>query len=186
MEWFWSFFFYSFLGFLLETGYALWVGEDPDRKCLLLLPLCPVYGAGVCAVLLLPDALLRPPLLLLAVGGLTAAGVEYLAALFYQKCLKVSFWDYHGLPGSLHGRVCLPFALAWGILLLPTVYWVHPAAVKLFAAIPAPVSWAALAALVGDLVISAVRLRASGNIRCLRWYCRSGSAHPPSAKPFKS
>ena len=62
MEWFWYFLFYSFLGFLLEVGYAWWTGGSLDRKCLLLLPLCPVYGLGACAVLLLPGAVLpRPP-----------------------------------------------------------------------------------------------------------------------------
>ena len=48
MEWFWYFLFYSFLGFLLEVGYAWWTGGSLDRKCLLLLPLCPVYGLGYC------------------------------------------------------------------------------------------------------------------------------------------
>lgn len=61
MEWFWYFLFYSFLGFLLEVGYAWWTGGPLDRKCLLLLPLCPVYGLGACTVLLLPGAVLRSP-----------------------------------------------------------------------------------------------------------------------------
>ena len=76
MEWFWYFLFYSFLGFLLEVGYAWWTGGSLDRKCLLLLPLCPVYGLGACAVLLLPGAVLRSPVLLVVVGGLTATAVE--------------------------------------------------------------------------------------------------------------
>lgn len=54
LEWIWYFIWYSFLGFLLEVGYARWTGGRRDRKCLLLLPLCPVYGLGACAVLLLP------------------------------------------------------------------------------------------------------------------------------------
>ena len=52
LEWLWYFIWYSFLGFLLEVGYARWTGGRRDRKCLLLLPLCPVYGLGACAVLL--------------------------------------------------------------------------------------------------------------------------------------
>ena len=39
MDQLWYFLLYSFLGFLLETGYACLVGGDPERKCLLLLPL---------------------------------------------------------------------------------------------------------------------------------------------------
>ncbi|MFQ9474146.1 MAG: hypothetical protein ACLR0P_14130 [Oscillospiraceae bacterium] len=36
MEWIWYFIWYSFLGFLLEVGYARWTGGRRDRKCLLL------------------------------------------------------------------------------------------------------------------------------------------------------
>ena len=170
MEWFWYFLFYSFLGFLLEVGYALWAGGNLDRKCLLLLPLCPVYGLGACAVLLLPAPVLRVPGALLLLGGLTATAVEYITALFYQKVLHVSFWNYENQLGSLHGRVCLPFSLAWSFLLLPMVHWVHPAAVRWIAHIPSPVSWAALAALCADMLVSAVLLRSTADIRSLQWY----------------
>ena len=154
MEWFWYFLFYSFLGFLLEVGYAWWTGGPLDRKCLLLLPLCPVYGLGACAVLLLPSAVLRSPVLL----------------VFYQRAFSVSFWDYHGQIGNLNGRVCLPFTLAWGLLLLPMVYWVHPAAARLFAMIPPPVFWAALAAFTADGIVSSVILRRTGDRTRLQWY----------------
>ena len=45
MSLFWIFLIYSFLGFLIEVAYARVTGEAKrDRKCRLLLPLCPVYG----------------------------------------------------------------------------------------------------------------------------------------------
>ena len=125
LEWIWYFIWYSFLGFLLEVGYARWTGGRRDRKCLLLLPLCPVYGLGACAVLLLPPWVLERPLLLVVAGGAAATGVEYGMALFYERVLRVSFWNYDGLTGSIHGRVCLPFALAWSLLILPLVYLVQ-------------------------------------------------------------
>ena len=131
LEWLWYFIWYSFLGFLLEVGYARWTGGRRDRKCLLLLPLCPVYGLGACAVLLLPPVVLERPLLLAAAGGAVATGVEYGMALFYEWVLRVSFWNYEGLPGSIQGRVCIPFALAWSLLMLPLVYLLHPAAARL-------------------------------------------------------
>lgn len=182
MEWLWYFLFYSFLGLVLEVVYACLVGSDPDRKCLLLLPLCPVYGLGVCAVLLLPGWVLGSLPLLVVVGGLTATAVEYVVSLVYQKLFSVSFWDYTGFPWNLDGRVCLPFSLAWGVLLIPAVRLIHPWAVRVFPLIPPPVSWAALAALLADLLVSAVILRRTGNPRFLRWYRfrpPSPSAPPP-------
>ena len=180
MVWFWTFLLYSFLGFLLETGYACWVGGDPDRKCLLLLPLCPVYGLGMCAVLLLPAPVLRSPVLLAAAGGLTAACVEYAAALTYERLLGVSFWDYRGRWGNLHGRVCLPFTLAWGILVLPAVYLIQPAAEGWFAALPLPVTISAALAAGADLAVSAALLRRTGDVNCLRWYRSWAAKLPPN------
>ena len=115
---------------------------------------------------------LERPLLLAAAGGAVATGVEYGMALFYERVLRVSFWNYEGLPGSIQGRVCIPFALAWSLLMLPLVYLLHPAAARLAAAIPDPVSWAVLAALLGDLAISGGILRRTGERACLQWYRR--------------
>ena len=170
MVWFWNFFVYSFLGFLLEVAFAYSTRGRPDRKCLLVLPLCPVYGLGACAILLLPRRVLAAPALLFLLGGLAATAVEYLTAVFYEKVLGVSFWNYQGLPGSVQGRVCLPFSLVWGALALPLVYWVHPLLSPLWASIPAPVAWAAAAAVLADLFLSAFLLRRTGSRDTLKWY----------------
>ena len=170
MRWFWYFGVYSFLGFLLEAAFARLTGGRPERKCLLVIPLCPVYGLGACAVLLLPRWVqeLWPALFLL--GGGAATAVEYAAAVFYERGLGVSFWDYRGLPGSVQGRVCLPFSLVWGLLALVLVDWVHPALVPWLARIPGPVSGMALATLAADGILTALLLRRTGDTACLRWY----------------
>ena len=52
MQWFWFFFFYSFGGYGLEKAYAFITRpRHRVRKCFLLLPLCPVYGLAMTAVL---------------------------------------------------------------------------------------------------------------------------------------
>lgn len=170
MPWFWYFIVYSFLGFLLEVAFARLTHGRPDRKCLLLLPLCPVYGLGACAILLLPPAVLGNPLLLAPLGALTACGVEYLTGLFYERAVGVSFWDYTGLPGSLSGLVCLPFTLAWGVLALPLVYFVQPAVAQLVQAVPMPVTVAVLATLLADVLVSILLLHRTRNRASLQWY----------------
>ena len=89
MRWFWYFGVYSFLGFLLEAAFARLTGGRPERKCLLVIPLCPVYGLGACAVLLLPRWVreLWPALFLL--GGGAATAVEYAAAVFYERVFEI-------------------------------------------------------------------------------------------------
>lgn len=171
LVWFWYFLIYSFFGFLLEVSYARITGGYPERKCLLVLPLCPVYGLGACAILLLAPVKGFPPAVFL-LGGLAATAVEYGVSLFYEKALKVSFWDYRGLPGSIHGRICMPFSLAWGVLALPLIYWVHPALAPLVQAIPGPVSLSAVTAVGADSLISLALLAQTHDRSCLEW-CRS-------------
>ncbi len=165
----WSFIAYSFAGFLLETAFAWLTGGTAGRKGLLVLPLCPVYGAGACLVLALTAPVRGEPPAVFLVGGLAATAAEYLAALYHEKALGVSFWDYGDLPGSVQGRVCLPFSLAWGVLSLGLVYWLHPLLSPWLAMIPAPVGWTALAALAADGLLTAAALRRSGSTACLRW-----------------
>ena len=58
--WLWLFCLYSFLGYLLEKAFAAATGSRHQvRKCFLLLPLCPVYGLAMLAVLHLPADLRR-------------------------------------------------------------------------------------------------------------------------------
>ena len=172
MLWFWSFMAYSFAGFLLEVAFARLVGGRPDRKGLLVLPLCPVYGAGACLILALPGWVDERPWALFLMGGLAATAVEYLAALYHEKVFGVSFWSYEGLPGNVRGKVCLPFSLAWGGFSLGLVYWLHPLLAPWMARVPAPVGWMTLAALLADAVLIAALLRRYGNTACLRWYRR--------------
>lgn len=170
MGWFWYFVLYSFLGFLLEVAYARATRGRPDRKCLLVLPLCPVYGLGACVILLLAQWTGGHPVLLFLLGGAAATTVEYLTAVFYEEVLRVSFWDYRGLPGSLHGRVCPAFSLAWGLLALGLVYGVHPLLAPVFDAVPLPLTALAAGTVGTDLLLSAFLLRRTGDRACLQWY----------------
>lgn len=170
---FWYFLLYSFLGFALEVVFAR-VTRSPkrDRKCLFLLPLCPVYGLGALLILSLPAGVLRRPALLFLGGALCATAAEYFAHWFCQTALRVRFWDYSALKGSLNGRVCLPFSLAWGALALALVRWVHPIAQAWVRAIPDELTLPAALLVSADGLFSAVLLRATQDTASLRWYDR--------------
>ena len=120
-DFFWSFWFFSLLGWLLERIFAaLTRSPFQRRRCLLLEPLCPVYGLGLTAVLTLPPPLLSGWRLYLS-GTVVTTAVEYAYHWWGETFLGVRFWDYTGLPGNLRGRVCLPFSLSWGLLTVPAV-----------------------------------------------------------------
>ena len=69
----WSFLTYGFLGYLLEKVYALVTrSRHTVRKGYLLLPMCPVYGLAMLAVLALPPDMTDTFWHLALYGGLTA------------------------------------------------------------------------------------------------------------------
>lgn len=170
---FWIFLLYSFVGFLIEVGYARFTGEPKrDRKCRLLLPVCPVYGLGALGIQLLPEGVHHNPLLLFPAAVLICTGAELLAGLFYEKIFQVSFWDYSHLPLHLGRHVCLRFSLYWGALTLVLYYLLHPTIAWLAAAIPTWAGPPAVALLAMDTLFTALLLRRTRDTGALRWYIR--------------
>ena len=170
MSWFWSFTAYSFAGFLLEVAFARAIRHPKrDRKCLIFLPLCPVYGLGACLILAV-SPLVKSPLWVALAGGLAATGAELAMGAFYRFALGVEFWDYAGLPGSLGGLVCPVFSLCWTALSLILVYAVHPPVAALAARIPPWLGPPALILLGSDVLVSCAALRRTGSTDVLRWY----------------
>ena len=173
MELFWYFVIYSFLGFLLEVAFARLIrAEKQDRKCFWLLPLCPVYGLGALAILLLPEEVQQSGPLLIVFGGLMATCAEYLMAVFYEKVLGVVFWDYSGLRFNLHGRVCPLFSLFWGLLAVLLVHRIHPAVALWVGKIPTAVTVSTMLLMAADGAYTVALLRTKGNTNCLRWYAK--------------
>jgi len=174
MHWFLCFFFYSFLGFLLELVYArITRSRKPDRKCLFFLPLCPVYGFGALAILSLAPFLSSRPLLMALAGGAAATAVEFSVGLFYERALGVSFWDYSALPLNVGGKICLPFAAAWCVLSAALVYLIHPRILPLLMFLPPVLSPALLLLTATDSILSLYLLKGTGTTDALKWYVPS-------------
>lgn len=180
--WFWYFALYSFLGFLVEVAFAR-VTRNPkkDRKCLYFLPLCPVYGLGVLAILALPAAIRENPWLFFLGVALSASGAEYLMGLFYERVLGVAFWDYSHLPLNLHGRVCPLFSFFWALLGSVAIPLVHPQVQALISRIPPALTLPAFLFLVMDVGFSVYVLRRDKTTDALLWY-----RHLPARGPQQS
>lgn len=169
--WFWSFLFYSLVGFLLEVAYARAIGHPKrDRKCYLLLPLCPVYGLGALGVLALPDLIARRWWLLWLVGGAVCTAAEYGVGFFYESTLGVRFWSYEGRRGNFRGLVCPSFALVWGGLAVALRYVIHPLAAPWLSGIPVGLILPAVALLSLDSWATLALLSRDGDPESLRWY----------------
>lgn len=109
MIWVWNFILYSFFGFLAGGGLRRATGGRGDRKSLLVLPLCPVYGVGAWPDPAAPADCHPESLYAVPAWGAGGTAAEYGMAILYERGLGVSFWDYTGLPGSIQGKICSPF-----------------------------------------------------------------------------
>lgn len=163
---FWYFWTYSFLGWLLELAFAA-VSRSAERRrrCLLLLPLCPVYGLGMMAALALPPMGWTG---LVIFGGFAATAVEYAYHWAGERFLGVRFWDYGQVTGNLQGRVCPSFALAWGILTALAVRFVQPGVAVLAQAVPPAATYICLLVFTADLVCSLRFLQVTGDLEEMR------------------
>lgn len=172
-ELFWQFLIYSFCGFLLEVLFArVTHAKKRDRKCMYLLPLCPVYGLGALLIVHLPAAVQARPLALFLCGALAATGAEYFMDWLYEKALGVRFWNYSAMPWNLNGRVCLLFSFFWGLLALGLTAWVQPLVARWVSAIPPAWTLPAAMLVLADTVYTVLLLRATGDTASLRWYDR--------------
>lgn len=166
-RWFNFFLFYSLGGYGLEKLHAR-LSHSPRqvRKCFLMLPLCPVYGLAMTALIALtPEGLGFFPLMVL--GGAVCTGVEFLVHLFYDKALGVQFWDYSPMRGHVQGRICPQFAVIWGVLSAAALWWIHPLAELAAEVLPPWVVFLLWVVLAADCVLTTALLRRYGDTELL-------------------
>ena len=130
------FFIYAVLGWVAEVAFAAVKEHRLVNRGFLNGPLCPIYGFGMVAMLLLlapwPDSL---PAVFLG-GMVITTAIEWLAGWILYKLFRARWWDYSSMPFNLGGFVCLPFSLLWGLASVVMFRLVHPPIARLVGMIP--------------------------------------------------
>jgi len=146
---------YSFLGWMLESGFAWIVHRKFINRGFLAGFFCPLYGFSAVLVLLSsewanfvfensPSAVLIS--ILMAV--LLVTGLEYLTGFFLEKIFHCKWWDYSNKTANLKGYICLEYSVLWGLLAFVLLRYVHPVISAWVLLIPAEVKACLLIALV--------------------------------------
>lgn len=139
----------SIAGWLFESLYAMIRTGHWERRGFLYGPLCPIYGAGVVAALLLFDRSevadgTFPVWAVFLVSMVGSAVLEYVVSLVLERLFGAVWWDYSNLPLNLNGRICLPASLLFGVAGVVISYWVIPL-IHVVDGLVAPVVFEALA-----------------------------------------
>ncbi|MCK5155237.1 MAG: hypothetical protein KAQ69_02315 [Spirochaetales bacterium] len=109
---------YSFIGWVIESGYrsVLEKGRFVNSG-FLYGPFIPIYGFSATTFLLIELLIghLIFPLQIL-IFTIAATVIEYLTSFIFEKYFSMRLWDYSNYPLNINGRVCLLYCGFWGIL----------------------------------------------------------------------
>ena len=86
----------------------------------------PLQGIGGIGVYLLGFPLKSSPLLVFLAGAAVCTAIEYIGAIFLEKCFGVKCWDYRTYPHTkwchFQGRIALTTSAFFGFATLFVVY----------------------------------------------------------------
>ena len=99
----------------------------------------------------------------LLVSGPVGRSGGHSSGVCRTRLLGVRFWDYSQVRWNLRGRVCLPFSLAWSLLVAAGLPVIQAAIAPALAAVPPTATYAALLVFTADTVVSLQLLRRAGD-----------------------
>lgn len=120
------FFIYSFLGWGSEVAFAAIKHGRYQNRGFLIGPICPIYGYGVVAVLLLLTPIKGNLFLLFVCSAIVTSLIEFFTGWFLEWRYNERWWDYSKNKFNIKGYVCLGFSILWGIAATVIVKFINP------------------------------------------------------------
>ncbi len=117
---------YSFLGWILESTVRTICERKIINTGFLIGPFCPIYGFGAIIMILFLNRFENNIILLFFISFIVLSIWEYVVGVLLEKLFKTKYWDYSKNRFNLKGRVCLTNSLAWGILGVLFIRYIHP------------------------------------------------------------
>jgi len=120
------FFGLGFAGWLAETINETITRKKFVNKGFFKGPFVPVHAIGGVCVYAIGLPLKAHPLLVFLIGLIACTAIEYITAIFLEKCFRVKCWDYRSYPHTkwcqFQGRIALTLSLFFGFITLFVVY----------------------------------------------------------------
>ena len=135
---FYYFFIYSFLGWISECVKVFVETKKLVNRGFISGPICPIYGVGAVALVLLLGSV-KNIFLLFLIGVVVTSVLEYVTGYILEKLFHSKWWDYSDKPFNLQGRICLFNSLLWGVSSIVIVKFIQPLMEKLVNIIPSSV-----------------------------------------------
>lgn len=118
---------YSFLGYVIETLFAIVnYGVIESRQSFLYGPFCGIYGIGAVVMIIFLQYFKKNAYTLFIGGFIVGSVVEYLMSWLGEILLHVKWWDYSNMPLNVNGRICFLYSLFWAILGIYLIKGINP------------------------------------------------------------
>ncbi len=117
---------YSFLGWCLETFYAVLVLGHFVKRGFLFGPICPIYGFGAVIFILIFDGLKGHNVKKFLISMIVFSIFEFAASWILEMVFHLRWWDYSDAMFNIQGRICLSFSLVWGFAGVIFSNYLHP------------------------------------------------------------
>lgn len=152
------FFVYGFLGWCTEVAFAAVKEQRFVNRGFLNGPICPIYGVGVSAVVLLLGPYTSNIALLYIASVVIVTVIEGLTGWIMDVLFHSKWWDYSDMKFNIGGYVCLTFSLVWGVACVAIMKFIHPLIHKALSFIPHTLGIVIIiiftAALIADLSVT--------------------------------
>ena len=151
---------YSFLGWVLETFYAVLVLGHFVKRGFLFGPICPIYGFGAVIFILIFDGLKGHNVKKFFISMIVFSIFEFVASCILEMVFHLRWWDYSDAMFNIQGRICLSFSIVWGLAGVVFSNYLHPFieknTEKLLQKISFPIQRAIIYALASVLIVDFV------------------------------
>lgn len=117
---------YAFIGWLLETFYAVSTLGHFVKRGFLYGPLCPIYGWGAIILISGLKKYKSNSLKLFFYSAIVFSIFEYVVGYALDALFCAKWWDYTNDFMNLNGRISIFFSFAWGIIALVFINHIHP------------------------------------------------------------
>ncbi|HCM81922.1 TPA: hypothetical protein DIS60_00950 [Patescibacteria group bacterium] len=122
------FLFFSMIGWILDsTSCTISKGKFVNSGYFWELPLCPMYGFGGVALILLTAYFQSYPFIItIIISALMLTIIEYIGGVFCISVLKERLWDYSHRKWNLHGHIDVFHGICWIILTIVFYFFLYP------------------------------------------------------------
>ena len=120
------FFLFAFLGWVMETLYAIYNLGHFVKRGFLYGPICPIYGYGALMLIIFFNKYKKHNFKLFIYAAVVFSAFEYFVSYILDAMFAMHWWDYTNEFLNLNGRISIFYSFVWGIIAILFINHVYP------------------------------------------------------------